>query len=148
MALVRWEPRSLLGDFQKEFNKLFDQFFSREIDWDTGLERTWFPAVDISEDKDAIVIHADLPGVDQKDVKVTLLNNVLTIRGERKEERKESGRDYHRLERVCGSFQRSFTLPSTVDESKITADYKDGVLTVRLPKSETAKAREIEVKVK
>ncbi len=108
---------------------------------------SWSPAVDIFDKGGEVVIHAELPGINKEDIDVRVENNVLTIRGkkERKEEVKEEG--YFRSERAYGSFSRSFSLPSTVEVSKIAAEYKDGVLTLRLPKADEAKPRQIEVKV-
>jgi len=108
---------------------------------------SWSPTVDIFDEGGEVVIHADLPGMKKEDIDVRVENNVLTIRGkkERKEEVKEEG--YFRTERSFGAFSRSFSLPNTVEVGKIQADYKDGVLTLRLPKAEEAKPRQIEVKV-
>lgn len=105
------------------------------------------PVVDIYDEGNEVVIHAELPGIKKEDIDVRVENNVLTLRGkkERKEEVKEEG--YYRTERVYGNFSRSFSLPNTVDVSKIGAEYRDGVLTLRVPKAETAKPRQIEVKV-
>ncbi len=154
MALVRWNPSRELASFpsdifniQQEINRMFDNFFRGWKEEDTSLS-TWAPAVDIAEQNDAYVVKVELPGVNKDDVKVTLENNVLTIRGEKKLEKEIKKEDYHRIERSYGSFNRSFTLPSTVKSDKIDASYKDGVLTITLPKAEEAKPKQIDVKVK
>jgi HSP20 family protein len=111
------------------------------------LTSAWHPAVDVFEDKTAVKIVAELPGVKPEDVKLSLENNVLTIRGEKKHEAEEKTDRVHRFERSYGSFERAFVLPSTVDGEKISADYRNGVLTVSVPKAERARPREIPVKV-
>jgi HSP20 family protein len=125
-------------------NRLFD--LPREESSDSL--GAWSPAVDIYDKGNEVVIHAELPGMKKDEIDVRVENNVLTVRGqkERKDEVKEDG--YFRTERVYGSFSRSFSLPSTVDATKISAEYKDGVLTLSVPKAEEAKARQIDVKVK
>jgi HSP20 family protein len=144
MAIVHWEPRNRVSNPWHGFDRFFDNFLYRDSEKE---DRSWLPSVDIGEDKNTIVIHADLPGIDQKDIKVTVDNDILTLQGERTDEKKDEDRGYHRLERRFGTFQRSFTLPAGVDSKKIAADYKDGVLTVKLPKTEEAKPKEIEIKV-
>jgi HSP20 family protein len=132
-----------------QINRLFDGFFhgGTQADGDLGLSH-WTPAVDIAERDDEYLVKVELPGVEKEDVKITLESNILTIRGEKKAEKEETGKEYHRMERACGSFQRSFTLPTTVKGDRIDALYKDGILTIRLPKAEEAKSKQIEVKVK
>jgi HSP20 family protein len=156
MAIVRWNPARELdrwpSDFfgiQREINRLFDDFFhgGTQADGDLGLSY-WTPAVDIAEHADEYSVRVELPGVDKDDVKITLESNILTIRGEKKKETEEKGKNFHRMERAYGSFQRSFTLPTTVKSDKIDALYKDGILTIHLPKAEEAKPKQIEVKVK
>ncbi len=107
----------------------------------------WTPTVDISEDDNEYLIKAELPEVKKEDVKVTVENGVLTLRGERKFEKEENGKKYHRIERSYGSFMRSLSMPDDADAEKVAADYKDGVLQIHLPKSEAKKPRQIEVSV-
>jgi HSP20 family protein len=107
----------------------------------------WTPTVDISETDGEYQIKAEIPDVKKEDVKVTLEDGVLTIQGERKQEKEEKGKKYHRIERSYGSFVRSFSLPDVIDEEKVKAEFKDGVLSLHLPKSEKAKPKAIEVKV-
>jgi len=115
---------------------------------DEGTTPTWLPAVDIVEQKDDYIVKVDLPGLTKNDVKITVQNDILTIRGEKKQEKESKEQNVHRMERSYGMFQRSFTLPSSVKSEKIDAVFADGVLTITLPKVEEAKAKEIEVKVK
>jgi HSP20 family protein len=151
MAIVRWEPFRDLVSLQERMNRLFDESFrglgrfGAEDDWSLG--GTWAPAVDIYEHEGNIVLKAELPGVDGKDVDVRVENNVLTLRGERKLDQEVKRENYHRIERSYGSFTRSFTLPTVVDTSNIKAEYKDGVLRVTLPKREEAKPRQIQINV-
>jgi len=112
----------------------------------TAITSAWYPAVDVFEDKDAVKIVAELPGVKPQDVKLSLESNTLTIRGEKKQQAEERSERVHRYERSYGSFERAFVLPSTVDGEKISADYRDGVLTVTVPKAERARPREIPVR--
>jgi len=126
---------------------MFDGFFRGTGDEDYAIS-SWTPAVDITEHDDQFVVKVELPGVNKDDVKITLENNILTIRGEKKQEKETKKENYHRVERSYGSFQRSFTLPTTVKSDKIDAAYKDGILQIALPKAEEAKPKQIEVKVK
>jgi HSP20 family protein len=107
----------------------------------------WVPSVDVSETNGEYQIKAEIPDVKKEDVKVTLEDGVLTIQGERKQEKEDKGKKYHRVERTYGSFVRSFTLPDLVDEEKVKAEFKDGILKLQLPKSEKARPKAIEVKV-
>ena len=107
----------------------------------------WAPAVDVIETDEEFQIRAELPGVEKKDVKLSVENGVLLISGHREQEKEEKGKRYHKIERAYGNFARSFTVPETVDAEKVTAEFKNGVLTVRLPKSEKARPKSIEVKV-
>jgi HSP20 family protein len=154
MSLVRWNPArelaawpSDLFGIQREINKMFDGVFRSTGDEDYSFS-SWAPAVDIAEHDDEYLVKVELPGVNKDEVKLTLENNILTIRGEKKQEKETKKENYHRVERSYGSFQRSFTLPAAVKSDKIDASYKDGILSVSLPKTEEAKPKQIEVKVK
>ncbi len=154
MSLIRWKPARDLASFpsdmvslQREMNRVFDSFFSG-ADEPGLLNGTWAPAVDVAEGEESYTVKMELPGVNKDDVKITLESNVLTIRGDKKAENEVKEKNYHRTERSYGSFQRSFTLPTTVKNDRIDAVYKDGILTVTLPKAEEAKPKQIEVKVK
>lgn len=148
MSLIKFTPRrdvmSDLASMQKEMNKLFSNLWSDDFDT-TGLS-TWYPSVDVTEGKDEYIVKAELPGISKSDVKISLQENVLTISGEKKQENETKDRQMHRVERSYGSFTRSFRLPSLVKADKIDASYKDGVLTITLPKAEEAKTKEIEIK--
>ena len=142
MTLVRWDPFRELNQ-----NRQLDRFFDRWPSWaDTPTSTSaWAPNVDIFEAEDELVVKAELPGVDPKDVELNVENNVLTISGERRLEFEDKKENYHRVERAYGSFTRSFSLPQLIDENKIEAEYKDGVLTVHVPKHEKAKPRQIKI---
>ena len=151
MAIVRWEPFRDLMTVQDRMNRIFDDAFrgasrpGTEEDW--ALGGSWAPAVDIFENEGTLVLKAELPGIDLKDVDVRVENNVLTLRGERKFESEVKREQYHRVERAYGTFSRSFTLPSVVDTEKIKAEFKDGVLRVTLPQREEAKPKQISIAV-
>ncbi len=155
MALIRfkpeqevstWTPFRDLMNMQREIGRAFDSLFT-DVDGDGDHLSQWRPRIDVMEHADSFVIKAELPGVNRNDVKITVRENILTIKGEKKQEKEEKDKSYHRVERSYGSFERSFTLPSGVKNDKIDATYKDGVLTITLPKVEEAKPKEIEVKV-
>ncbi len=155
MAIARWKPerevsswspyRDLLN-MQREIGRVFDNLFS-DYDSESSFVAQWVPRVDVVENKDAFMIKAELPGIDKSNVKITLHDNILTIRGDKKQENEEKGINVHRIERSFGTFERAFSLPTTVKSDKIDASFKDGVLTITLPKVEEAKPKEIEVKV-
>jgi HSP20 family protein len=154
-GLTRWEP--LKGHWNpwkdlEELEKRLSTLWGRppvksEGEKEAMTVAEWSPLVDISEDEKEYLVKAELPEVKKEDVKLTVQDNVLSITGERKYEKEEKGRKYHRVERAYGSFMRSFTLPEDADATKVAADYKDGVLRVHVPKSEKAKPKSIEVKV-
>ena len=141
MALVRWDPiRELAGMDVDRLNRMFSEMYGE------GLGRGWVPPVDIYESDDhEVVIKAELPEMKREDISLTFENNVLTLSGERRMEQETRRERFQRVERHYGSFSRSFTLPATIDASRISASYKDGVLTVRLPQRDEAKPKQIEV---
>jgi HSP20 family protein len=146
MALVRWTPLGNLQSFQHEMNRMFDEFFRGGNGEAAGTElSSWTPAVDIHETDDGFVIKAELPGVSKDDVSIDVHQNTLTLRGQRKHEAEVKNERYHRVERAYGTFQRSFVLPAIVDQDKVQATYKDGVLELHLPKSEAAKPKRIAI---
>lgn len=145
MTLIRWRPMRQMENIQDEVNRVFDSFFStpmRRRGEDMGA---WLPDVDIVEDKDRIDVQVDLPGMEKDDIKVSVEDNILTLKGERRSFKEEKEKTYHQVERTYGKFTRSFSLPSTVDGSKIKANYKNGVLKIELPKTEAVKPKEIPV---
>jgi HSP20 family protein len=153
--LTRWQPvMTRRNPFKEldEIEKRLSTYMGRpagrtEAGKEAMTVAEWSPLVDITEDEKEYVIKAELPDVKKEDIKLTVEDNVMSISGERKYEKEEKGKKYHRVERAYGSFMRSFTLPDAADGSKVNAEYKDGVLNVRLPKSEKAKPKSIEVKV-
>ena len=147
MAMVRWEPVRDLLTLQEKMNRMFEGSYRGASEEDWALGGSWAPAVDIYEKDGNIVLKAELPGVDPKDVDIQLENNTLTLRGERKLDSEVKKENYHRVERAYGAFTRSFTLPSGVDPNAIKAEYKDGVLRLTLPKREEAKPKQIQINV-
>ena len=145
MNLVVRDP--FLKDFTALTNR-FNHFFDLSRESNVDYLGAWNPAVDIFDKGAEVVIHAELPGIKKEDIKIEVLDNVLTIKGERKSEDEKEGKGYHRAERHYGSFQRTIEVPGGFVEDKITATFKDGVLKVTLPKREEAKAKLIEVKAK
>ncbi len=146
MTLIRWNPvRQRMIPTFPEWDRLMNGFFSDRLE-DTELTN-WTPAIDIAEDNDAFVVIADLPGLTKKDISINIKENMLTINGERKIEEKDENKNYCRSERRYGSFKRSFQLTDQVIADKITASFKNGVLTVTVPKAEEIKPKEIEIKV-
>jgi len=153
-GLTRWEPTTRWNPFKEleEMEKRLSSFFGR-TPVSTGDKKEaitvaeWSPLVDISEDEKEYVIKAEVPEMKKEEIKINVQDDVLAISGERKYEKEEKSKKYHRVERAYGSFMRSFVLPEDADGSKVNAEYKDGVLKVHLPKSEKAKPKAIEVKV-
>src|SRR5579862_9922770 len=143
--ITRWEPFRNLSTLQEQVNRLFDSSFKGN--GDNSALTTWAPAVDIYETENELVLKADLPEISEKDLDIRVENNMLTIRGERKFEQKVNEDNYLRIERTYGSFSRSFSLPNTVNTEAIKADYKNGVLTVQLPKRAESKPKQVKVNV-
>jgi len=143
MAIVRWEPARELESMEIDrLNRMFSDFYGETF------SRGWVPAVDVYEtDQHEVVLKAELPDMKREDISLTFENGVLTLKGERKFEQEVKKENFQRIERRHGAFSRSFTLPNTVDASRISAAYKDGVLTVRLPQREEARPKQIAVNV-
>jgi len=147
MNIVRYDPFRELRSLQDEMNRLFSTSFSRSGSSDDQIMRgAWNPSVDIFENQNQIVLEAELPGMKPEDVEISIENNVLTLHGERKFEKKDESDNFHRVERSYGSFTRSFTLPPTVTSEKASAEFENGVLHLTLAKREEAKPRRIEIK--
>ena len=144
-TIARLEPFRGLSTLQDQFNRLFSESFRTQGE-ETHLT-SWAPAVDISETPDELVVKADLPDVNEKDIDVRVENNLLTISGERKFEKSVSEENFLRVERAYGSFSRSFSLPNTLNTDAVAAEYRSGVLTVTLPKREETKPRQVKVMV-
>jgi HSP20 family protein len=144
-SITRWDPFQNLASLQDQVNRLFDTSFQGRSD--SSALTAWAPAVDIYETENELVLKADLPDISEKDLDVRIENNMLTIRGERKFEQKVKEDNYLRIERTYGSFSRSFSLPNTVSTEGIKADYRNGVLTVELPKRAESKSKQVKVNV-
>jgi HSP20 family protein len=142
MELVRWNPARELFGTGSRHNSLFDDFFSPAL---RGASRSWEPRVDIFEEKENIVVKAELPGMTKTDITIDVKDGVLTLKGERSDEKEIKEGSYFRRETCSGSFQRAFSLPENVNPEVIHAEYKDGVLKVRIPKPEEKKPRQITV---
>tara|TARA_Y100000588_G_scaffold376568_1_gene454534 strand:+ start:173 stop:610 length:438 start_codon:yes stop_codon:yes gene_type:complete len=143
MALTHWKSATLFN-FGSDFDRYFDNFWNNREDRLSNF--TWSPAVDIKETKEAIEVSAELPGLNKEEIDVDVANGVLSIKGEKKYKKESEGENARRTERAYGSFSRAFTLPAEVESDAISAVYKDGVLSIKLPKSEAAKSKRIEVK--
>lgn len=146
MALVPWRPFEDVGTLRREIDHLFERFFGEP----RGVERPagmWTPRADVTETKDSVSITAELPGLEAKDVEVSLSGDLLTIKGEKKHEREEKDEHHHLVERTYGAFSRMVRLPAPVAADKIKASFKNGVLTVTLPKTEEAKPKAIAVTI-
>lgn len=145
-SLTPWRNRGEIGRFRTEMDRLFDRFF----DWRTSpwtLEGSqWVPSVDVSETGKKVIVKAEIPGMDPKDIDISVNGNRLTLRGERKHEHEEKGENFHRVERSYGAFSRTIELPAEVDSNKVEATYKKGVLKVNLAKTEESSTKKIEVK--
>jgi HSP20 family protein len=144
-AITRWDPFRNMSTLQDQVNRLFENTF--QAGRNESALTSWAPAVDIYETENELVLKADLPDINEKDLDVRVENNMLTIRGERKFEQKVKEDNYLRIERTYGAFSRSFGLPNTVDTEAIKAEYKNGVLTVELPKRAESKQKQVKVNV-
>lgn len=147
LDITRWDPFKELSALREEIDRLFDSFFGR-VPQVAERETTWTPAINLEETQNEYIVHAELPGLKKEDIKVHVSEDSVTISGERKVEREEKGRTYHRVEMAYGKFQRTIYLPGEVIPDKAKASYKDGILTITIPKSETAKPKEIEIEIK
>lgn len=149
--ITRYEPRRLWGplttfrNVQEEMDRFFDDFFTGGHK-ETALETGWYPAVDVLEDNDKFTLKAEVPGMTEKDVKITVEENAISIHGEKKEEKEEKGLHYHKLERSYGAFSRNFQLPSNINRDQISAQYRDGILEITLPKTTQSKPKIVEIK--
>ena len=143
--LTTRRPMRNLFSFHNEMERIFGDLFAPHEDGTDMEETYWMPTVDVSETENGFEIRAELPGVSEDDVNVTVTDNVLTIKGEKRQEAETDGKNYHRVERRYGSFQRRFTLPAEVETDDIKAEFSDGVLTLSIPKPEAAKPTEIPI---
>lgn len=145
MTLVRYRPARDMLTFQDEVNRMIDSFFKPTPADVTG--GNWIPAVDVRETETDFIVRSELPGVSKDDIKINLVNNTLTIRGDKKQETEEKKGNWHHLERVFGTFERALTLPASVQPDKIKARFTDGVLEITVPKAEAARTREIKIEL-
>ena len=145
MTLTRWIPRNSLATYHNELDRFFNSFFSQ--DETEASVYNFSPVVDIAENEKDFHVTAELPGIDKKDVKITVKENVLTITGEKKQNDEKEEKNFHRTERIYGSFQRCFRLPRTVDNKNIKADFKNGLLEVDIPKLKEAIPEEFVISV-
>lgn len=146
MDLIQWRPFREVSRLRNEMDRLWDEYFGPGRRALRPLEEAWLPAVDVSETGDKITVKAEIPGMEAKDIDISMVGDTLTIKGEKKAEREEKEENYHLVERSYGSFCRSMKLPAVVDADKVEATYKNGVLTVVLPKKEEVKPKAIEIK--
>ncbi len=142
-----WKPFRDLERMRREMDRLWDSFFEGKPSRKVEEVGEWLPSLDVSETKNDVVVKAELPGMDPKEIDISLADGILSIRGEKKQEKEEKEENYHLIERSYGSFVRSVRLPREVQSDKISASYKNGILKVTLPKSEEAKKKEIKIKV-
>ena len=146
-SVTRWNPIRNFASVQEDVNRVMNDVFGRRLTSDYGEAVVWQPPIDIEEQPDRYTVHVELPGMKLEDIKITLENNKLVIRGEKARTEEQKNGTYHRIERAYGTFERSFSLSHAVKSDKIEATYRDGVLEVTVPKVEEAKAREIPIKV-
>jgi HSP20 family protein len=145
MAIIRWDPFRDVVTLRDKMNRLFeDTFTSRGEDKDI-IASAWMPAVDIFENENELVLTAEIPGIEEKDVEIKIEDNTLTLKGERKFEKETKEENYHRIERSYGSFYRAFTLPNYVDTEKIHAEHENGVLKISMPKRDEVKPRTVKI---
>jgi HSP20 family protein len=148
MAVVKWDPFRDLLSIQDRMNKLFEQTLSRSRGEEGISASTWAPAVDIYETPESVVMKAELPGLGREDIEIQIRDHTLTLKGERRFAKDVQQENYLRIERAYGAFQRSFTLPATIQQDKIRAVFRDGVLELTLPKAEEAKPKSIAIEVR
>jgi len=148
MALIRWDPFREMSSLQERMNRLMSDFRTRSPFGEEEMAQgSWIPAVDIYETKESIVLNVELPGVTKEDIALEVKDSTLTIKGEKKLEKNVTEENFHRMERSYGSFTRAFTLPSTVQQDKVKAKFRDGILEIMLPKAEEARPKQIKVDV-
>jgi HSP20 family protein len=145
MAMMRWDPFRELGLLQDRMNRLFEDAGRGWRADEPSATTSWSPAVDIYETEGEIIVQAELPGVERNDITLNLENNVLTLKGERRFEKETKQENYHRIERSYGTFSRTFSIPAIVNDEKIRADYKDGILKIALPKKDQVKPKQIKI---
>jgi len=145
MAIIRWDPFRDVVTLREKMNRLFEDYYPARSEDRDLVASTWSPAVDIYETEDKLVLSAELPGIEDKDIEIKIEDNTLSLKGERNFEKETKEENYHRIERSYGSFVRSFTLPAYINQEKIEAENDDGVLKITMPKKTESKARSVKV---
>jgi HSP20 family protein len=145
MAIIRWDPFRDLVSLREKMNRLFEDAVTARGEERDMISSTWAPSVDIYETENAIIMNAEVPGIDEKDIEIKIEDNTLIINGERKLEKETSEENYHRIERSYGSFYRSFTIPRQIDQDKINAEHDNGVLRITMPKKPESKPKTVKV---
>ena len=145
--LMKWSQLPSISSMQEEMNRMFDRFFRGGELPEIGMAGMWVPPIDLSETADKVTVKAEIPGMDPKEIDISIQGDTLVIKGEKKEEKEEKGKNYYRMERRYGSFARSIDLPASVDTNKVTAECKNGVLEITMQKKEEVKPKQISVKV-
>jgi len=145
MAIIRWDPFRDMVSLREKMNRMFEDVFAGRSEDKELQAGTWAPSVDIFETENELVLSAEIPGIEEKDVEIKVEDNTLTIRGERKFEKETKEENYHRIERSYGSFYRAFTLPSSVDPERIQAEQDNGVLKISMPKRQELKPRKVKI---
>jgi HSP20 family protein len=145
MAIIRWDPFKDLVSLREKMNRLFEDAVTSRGEEKDLVTSSWAPAVDIYEDEKELVLTAEVPGIEEKDIEIKLEDNTLSIHGERKMEKETKEENYHRLERAYGSFYRSFTLPNYIDQEKIQAQHENGILKITMPKKPELKTRKVKI---
>lgn len=142
MSIIRWEPFRRIPSLQREMEKAWADMVEP---WSFVQSSVSMPSIDLAETESEVVVKADLPGMSDKEIEVTISDNVLSIKGEKRAEKEEKGKRFHRVERSYGSFFRSVALPAHVDQEKASAKFENGVLEIKIPKSEEAKPKKVEI---
>ncbi len=145
MAIIRWDPFRDIVTLRDRMNRMFEDIVTQKGEEKDIVSSSWAPSVDIYETEAELVLQAEVPGIDEKDIEINIEDNTLTIRGERKFEKETKEENYHRIERSYGSFFRSFTLPPYVETEKVEAEHENGILKVRMPKKSELKPRKIKI---
>ena len=145
MAIIRWDPFRDLITIREKMNRLFEEAVTSRGEEKDMMSSSWTPSVDIYETENELVLSAEIPGIDEKDIEIKLEDNTMTLKGERKFEKETKEENYHRIERAYGSFFRSFTLPPYIDQEKIRAEHHNGILKISMPKKPELKPRSVKI---
>jgi len=145
MAIIRWEPFRDLMTLREKMNRLFEEAFITRGEEKEMVSGTWTPSVDIYETENALILSAEVPGIEENDIEIKIENSTLTLHGERKFEKETKEENFHRIERAYGTFHRSFTLPNYIDQDKIKAEHENGILKITMPKKTEMKPRKVKV---